>query len=383
MTVIRKRLAIVLAALVAAAGAALPVRAATIDTIARQAVLIDVTTDTVLLEKAADQRMPTSSMSKLMTIYMVFEALKEGRLSLDDTLPVSENAWRMQGSKMFVELHNNIKVEDLIRGVVIQSGNDACIVLAEALAGSEQAFAEKMTARAKELGLENSNFKNATGWPDPDHYSTAKDLALLAHRLMADFPEYYHFYSEREFTYHNIKQGNRNPLLYRDIGVDGLKTGHTELAGYGLTASALRDGRRLILVVNGLPSMQARADESARLIEWGFREFDAYLLFKAGEAIEEVPVWLGAQETVPATVTTDLKVTLARADRPDMKVTLVTDAPVQAPIAKGDPIGKLVITAPGQPAKEVPVVAAADVPKLGFFGRAVAGAKYLVFGAGS
>ena len=383
MTVIRKRLVTALAAVVAVVGAALPVRAATIDTIARQAVLIDLSTDTVLLEKAANQRMPTSSMSKLMTMYVVFDAIKEGRLSLDDTLPVSERAWRMQGSKMFVELHNNIKVEDLIRGVIIQSGNDACIVLAEALAGSEEAFAEKMTARAKELGLSNSNFMNATGWPDPNHYSTAHDLAVLAQRLMQDFPEFYHFYSETEFTYHGIKQGNRNPLLYRDIGVDGLKTGHTDAAGYGLTASAIRDGRRLVLVVNGLPSMQARADESARLIEWGFREFDAYSLFKAGETIDEVPVWLGAQATVPATVTKDLKVTLARADRPGMTVKLVTDAPVQAPIAKGDPVGRLVISAPGQPAKEVPVVATVDVPQLGFFGRALAGAMYLVFGAGS
>lgn len=387
MTVIRSRLAIALAAACAAVGLAaagpLPAQAATIDTIARQAVLIDVTTDTVLLEKAADERMPTSSMSKLMTMYMVFEALHEGRLSLDDELPVSERAWRMQGSKMFVELHNNIKVEDLIRGVIIQSGNDACIVLAEALAGSEQAFAQKMTERAHEIGLSNSNFMNATGWPDPNHYSTAEDLATLARRLMSDFPEYYHFYSEKEFTYHNIKQGNRNPLLYRDMGVDGLKTGHTEAAGYGLTASGIRDGRRLVLVVNGLPDMQARADESARLIDWGYREFDAYPLFKAGEAIDEVPVWLGARDTVPVSVTTDLRVTLARADRPSMTVKLVTDSPVQAPIAKGDPVGRLVVSAPGQPDKVVPVVAAVDVPKLGFFGRALEGAKYMVFGTGS
>ncbi|WP_029007004.1 D-alanyl-D-alanine carboxypeptidase family protein [Azospirillum halopraeferens] len=383
MTVIRKRLVIALAAVVAAIGAALPVHAATIDTIAKQAVLIDMTTDTVLFEKAAHERMPTSSMSKVMTMYVVFDALRDGRLSLDDTLPVSERAWRMQGSKMFVELNNTIRVEDLIRGVIIQSGNDACIVLAEALAGSEQAFSRVMTDRARQIGLHASNFTNSTGWPDPNHYSTAHDLALLAQRLIDDFPEYYHFYSEKEFTYHGIKQGNRNPLLYRDIGADGLKTGHTEAAGYGLMASAMRDGRRLVLVVNGLPSMQARADESARIMEWGFREFEAYSLFRAGETIEQVPVWLGAEETVPATVTQDLKVTLARADRPGMTVKLVTDAPVQAPIAKGDPVGKVVITAPGQPVKEVPVVAAVDVPRLGFFGRALAGARYLVLGAGS
>ncbi len=383
MTAVRIRFAATVAAALVAAGLVLPARAASIETIAKQAVLIDLTTDTVLFEKNAEQRMPPSSMSKIMTIYMVFEALKQGELSLDRVFKVSERAWRMQGSKMFVELDKDIKVDDLIKGVIVQSGNDACIVLAEGLAGSEPAFAEKMNKRAREIGLTSTNLTNATGWPDPNHYMTAHDLAVLAQRLIEDFPEYYHYYSIRDFTYHGIKQGNRNPLLYRGIGADGLKTGHTDAAGYGLTASAEREGRRLILVVNGLPSMQARADESARLIEWGFREFNAYSLFKAGDAIDEVPVWLGAQDTVPVTVPKDLKVTMARADRPNMKVTLVANQPVAAPIKKGDQVGKLVIVAPGAPAKEVPVVAAADVEKLGFVGRALAAAKYLVLGAGS
>lgn len=383
MSAVRIRFAAVLAAALAAVGGVLPARAATIETIAKQAILLDMTTHTVLFEKNADQRMPPSSMSKVMTMYMVFEALKSGRMSLEHTLPVSERAWRMQGSKMFVELHNMIKIDDLIKGVIVQSGNDACIVLAEGLAGSEPAFAELMNKKAKEIGLTNSNLTNATGWPDPNHYMTARDLSVLAERLIKDFPEYYHYYAIRDFQYHGIKQGNRNPLLYRGIGADGLKTGHTDAAGYGLTGSAEREGRRLILVVNGLPSMQARADESARLIEWGFREFNTYALFKAGEAIEQVPVWLGAQEKVPVTVPSDLKATMARTDRPNMKVTLVSNAPVQAPIRKGDPVGKVVITAPGAPAKEVPVVAAEDVERLGFFGRAVAAAKYIVLGAGS
>ncbi|HEY0836472.1 MAG TPA: D-alanyl-D-alanine carboxypeptidase family protein [Azospirillum sp.] len=383
MSAVRIRLAAVLAVALAAVGGVLPARAATIETIARQAILIDMTTNTVLFEKNSDQRMPPSSMSKIMTMYMVFEALKSGRLSLEHTLPVSERAWRMQGSKMFVELHNMIKIDDLIKGVIVQSGNDACIVLAEGIAGSEPAFAELMNKKAKEIGLTASNLTNATGWPDPNHYMTARDLSILAERLIKDFPEYYHYYAIRDFQYHGIKQGNRNPLLYRGIGADGMKTGHTDAAGYGLTASAEREGRRLILVVNGLPSMQARADESARLIEWGFREFNTYALFKAGETIEQVPVWLGMQETVPVTVPADLKVTMGRADRPNMKVTLVSNAPVQAPIRKGDPVGKLVISAPGAPAKEVPVLAAADVERLGFFGRAFAAAKYIVLGAGS
>nr|WP_246337336.1 D-alanyl-D-alanine carboxypeptidase family protein [Azospirillum oleiclasticum] len=383
MPAARNRLAVVLVAALAATSVTARASAASLDTIARQAILIDQTTHTVLFEKNADQRMPPSSMSKIMTMYMVFEALKEGRLSLDHTLPVSERAWRMQGSKMFVELNNVIKVDDLIKGVIIQSGNDACIVLAEGLAGSEPAFAERMNQRAKELGLTGTNLVNSTGWPDPNHYMTARDLSILAEHLIEDYPQYYHYYSMREFTYHGIKQGNRNPLLYRNIGVDGMKTGHTDAAGYGLTASAERDGRRLILVVNGLPSMQARADESARLIEWGFREFDTYALFKAGDTIEQVDTWLGASDKVPVTVASDLKVTLARADRPNMKVSLVTESPVPAPIRKGDRVGKLVISGPGFPTKEVPVVAATDVEKLGVFGRIFAAAKYLVLGTGS
>ncbi|AWK87000.1 D-alanyl-D-alanine carboxypeptidase family protein [Azospirillum thermophilum] len=383
--VVRARAVLGVAVAVVAAGVgaalSLPAKAAPLETIAKQAILVDMTTNTVLFEKNADERMAPSSMSKIMTGYMVFDALKTGRLSLDSTLPVSERAWRMQGSKMFVELHNNIKVDDLIKGMIVQSGNDACIVLAEGLAGSEPSFAELATKKAKELGLRNSNLVNSTGWPDPNHYMTARDLATLAERLIRDFPEYYHYYSIRDFKYHGINQGNRNPLLYRGINVDGMKTGHTEAGGYGLTASGEREGRRLILVVNGLPSMQARADESARLIEWGFREFSTYALFRAGETIEQVPVWLGAQDTVPVTVPQDMKVTLARADRPGMKVSLVSNAPVAAPIRKGDVVGKVVITAPGFPGKEVPVVAAQDVEKLGFIGRAFAAAKYLVFGS--
>lgn len=384
MTTVRIRFAAVVTAALAAAGLVLPARAASIETVGRHAILLDLSTNTILFEKNADQRMPPSSMSKLMTLYMVFDAIKGGRLSFDHTLPVSERAWRMQGSKMFVELNNNIKVMDLVKGVIIQSGNDACIVLAEGLAGSEQAFAEKMTKRIKEIGLKDSNLVNATGWPDPNHYMTARDLATLAEHLIRDFPEYYYLFSEKEFTYHGIKQGNRNPLLYRNTaGVDGLKTGHTEVAGYGLTASGERDGRRLVLVINGLPSMQARADETARLLEWGFREFNAYALYRAGDAIDEVPVWLGSLEKVPVTVPKDLKITMARADRPNMKVTLVANQPVAAPIRKGDTVGKLVISAPGAPSKEVPVVAAVDVERLGFVGRAFTAAKYLVFGAGS
>ncbi len=370
--------AVLAVAVCAVAGSA---GAATIDTIARQAILVDAITNTVLFEKNADQKMPTSSMSKVMTAYMVFEALRDKRLKMDDTLPVSERAWRTQGSKMFVELGNRIKVEDLIRGMIIQSGNDASIVLAEGLGGSEDAFAKKMTERAHEIGMKDSNFVNATGWPDDNHYSTCRDLATLARALILTFPEYYHYDAERDFTYHGIKQGNRNPLLYRNMGVDGLKTGHTEIAGYGLIASAQRDGRRLILVVNGLPSMQARADEPARLIEWGFREFSAYTLLKPGESVDSLPVWLGQAPTVAAVTGGGLTVTMAQEERRGLKVTLQAQVPVPAPIVKGQTIGKLVITAPGFITREVPLVAAEDVARLGFFGRLGAAARHALFGS--
>ncbi len=371
--------ALVLAVLVMALGGA-PIQAASIDTAAREAILIDATTGSVLFEKNADQRMPTSSMSKIMTMYMVFDALKTGRLSLDDTMLVSETAWGKGGSKMFVELGNRIRVEDLIRGVIVQSGNDASIVLAEGLAGSEQAFARQMNDMAREIGLTASQFRNATGWPDDDHYATARDLAHLALRLIEDFPEYYHYYSEREFTYHDIRQGNRNPLLYRNMGADGLKTGHTSAAGYGLTASAARDGRRLVLVVNGLPSAQARADESARIIEWGFREFNLYELFRVGETVEEAPVWLGAANTVPLVVPGGLKLTMSPVERERMTVTVSMQAPIPAPVTKDSQVGRLVVTAPGFHTHEVPLVAATDVAQLGFFGRIAAAAGHLLFG---
>ncbi len=270
-----------------------------LDVQARQAIVVDFATGAVLLEKNADQLMPPASMSKLMTMYVVFEQLKAGRLQLDQTLPVSERAWRMGGSKMFVELGAQIRVEDLVRGVIVQSGNDACIVLAEAISGSEQQFSELLTTTGRRIGLQNSTFRNSTGWPDPEHRTTARDLSILARRIIEDFPDQFRYYNERSFRFNNISQDNRNPLLARVAGADGLKTGHTEEAGFGLTGTARRGDRRVILVVNGLPSMRARAEESERLMEWAFREFEAVVLFRASDTIEEVPVYLGERSKVP------------------------------------------------------------------------------------
>lgn len=363
-----------------AAGLAQP--AVAVETTAKQAILVDYTTGTVLFEKNADKLMPPSSMTKMMTVYLLFERLAEGRLKLDDTFEVSEKAWRMGGSKMFVEVGKKVTVEDLIQGIVVQSGNDACVVVAEGLAGTEDAFAAEMTQRAHEIGMTSSTFKNASGWPAKGHLVTARDLSILARRTIREFPQFYHYYSEKSFTYSGIRQGNRNPLLYNTPGADGLKTGHTQIAGYGLTGSVIRDGRRLVLVLNGLDSVRARAEESARLMEWGFREFQNYKLFAAGDVVAQADVWLGDKPSVPLVATADTVLTLARKARKGMKVTLVYEGPVPAPIKRGAEIAKLVITAPDTKTIELPLVAGADVGKLSAFRRIGAAVGYLVWGAG-
>jgi D-alanyl-D-alanine carboxypeptidase (penicillin-binding protein 5/6) len=357
--------------------------AAAIETPARQAILLDMGTGAVLFEKNADEPMPPASMSKLMTVYLLLERLRDGRLKMDDTLPVSEKAWReggsaSGGSTMFLEPGTSVKVEDLIQGIIVQSGNDASIVVAEGLANDEAAFAKEMTKRGRELGLRNTVFRNATGWPDPEHLTTARDLALLAQRTIEDFPQYYHYYSEKEFTYNGIRQANRNPLLYKDLGADGLKTGHTEASGYGLTASARKRDRRLILVINGLNDVRDRTRESERLISWGFRDFDNYALFKAGEQVSTAEVWLGKAENVALVVDRDLTVTLPNAARSEMKVSVAYDGPIPAPITEGDRLAVLKISAPGVETVEVPLVAGNSVEKLGFFGRLFAAVKHLV-----
>src|SRR5208282_1042119 len=356
--------------------AALP----SIDTSAKQAIMIDYNTGAVLFAKDADARMAPSSMSKMMTLYVLFERLKEGRIKLDDTLAVSEKAWRTGGSKMFVQVGSRVRVDDLTQGIAVQSGNDACVVVAEGLAGSEQAFAEEMNKKAKELGLANSHFVDSSGLPDPQQYMTARDLAVLARRLITDFPQYYHYFREIDFTYGGIKQGNRNPLLYKTFNVDGLKTGHTDAGGYGLTASAVRDGRRLILVLNGMSSVNERSRESEKLLDWGYREWGDYTLFKAGEKVSDAEVWLGTQPSVPLLAEGDVVVTLPHLSRDKMKVTVSYDGPVPAPIAKGAAIGKVSVEAPDVPSVEAPLGAAEPVDRLGSFGRIAAAVRYLIWG---
>lgn len=351
-----------------------------VDTTARWAYCEDFNTGASLLEKAADERMPPSSMTKLMTLYIVLQRLKQGRMKLDDQPPVSEKAWRMGGSKMFVQIGTTVSVEDLIRGLVVDSGNDACIVLAEAISGSEDQFAALMNDTAKKLGLTNSHFVNATGWPADDHYMSVRDIATLSADLIRDFPQYYHYDAEKTFKYNNIEQGNRNPLVQKGVA-DGLKTGHTDAGGFGVVASTKRGDRRVILVLNGMATMRERTEESERLMDWAFANFEDVTLFAAGDVVDRAPVWLGDSPTVPLVGGSDLTVTMPRNWRRNAKVQISYDAPIRAPVVKGTKLGKLTVGGDGVPSMDVPLLAGVDVPKLSLPGRAMAVLAHYVTGS--
>ena len=349
------------------------------DTIAQWAFVTDFDTGADLLLKQADLQIPPSSMTKLMTAYIVYGKLKGGSLKLDQTLPVSEKAWRMQGSKMFVPLGGQVVVEDLIRGMIIQSGNDACIVLAEGIAGSEEGFVALMNARAKDLGLTNSVFMNCTGWPADGHHMSCRDIATLARRIITDFPEYYHYDDEKQYTYNGIVQYNRNPLVQRGLA-DGLKTGHTDAGGYGVVASSVRGGRRVIMVLNGMPSSKDRVEESQRLIAWAFNSFDNVKLFAAGETVDNAKVWLGAAPVVPLVGASDLVMTLPRAWKQHAKILVDYDGPLAAPIRKGQQVAMLTVSGDGVPKHGLPLLAGVDVGRLALPGRALATLSHFVLG---
>jgi len=358
--------------------------ASQIKTQAKHAIMIEGATGAVLFEHEADISMPPSSMSKLMTIYLTFERLRDGNILLDDKFEVSEEIWRKwraQGSTMFLNAGQKVTVRDLLMGVIVQSGNDACVVLAEGLAGSEEVFLNWSNDKAEELGMKNSHFANVNGWPDENHYMSARDLAILSQKLVTEFPEYYPMFKEKKFTFNNISQTNRNPLLYSMPSADGLKTGHTENAGYGLTASAVEKGRRLVLVINGLKSNRARAREAKRLLTHGFRDFSVYPLFKAGDVVDTANVWLGIDGKVPLVVHEDVVLSISRQDRRKMKAKIIYTGPIPAPIVKGQPVGILQISAKDMKPIEFPLVAGADVLKLGGVNRLKAAFNYLLMGS--
>ncbi|WP_321391198.1 D-alanyl-D-alanine carboxypeptidase family protein [Emcibacter sp.] len=369
---------------IVAASATAGASAQAIKTVAEEAILIEGSTGAVLFEKEADTQMPPSSMSKLMTVYLAFEKLKDGVITPQDEFEVSEptyRKWRLQGSTMFLNAGDRVTVHDLLLGIIVQSGNDACVVLAESLAGSEEIFVEWMNAKAKELGMNNSHFTNVNGWPDEDHYMTARDLATLTQAMIANFPEYYPMFAERNFTYAGIPQSNRNPILYSMEEADGLKTGHTEAGGYGLTASAVKGGRRLILVLNGMSSEKVRARESERLLTFGFRNFDIYPLLKAGQVLDKANVWLGETDQVSLVIENDVTLSLSKQARRKMKAKVVYDGPIQAPIVKGQPIATLEITSSDMKTITLPLVAGENISELGGFSRLKAAFNYMLIGS--
>jgi len=336
-------------------------------------VLLDFHSGETIAEKQPDLRVEPASITKLMTSYVVFRELGKGQLDLDDKVLISEKAWRTGGSRMFVEVDTEVSVEDLLLGVIVQSGNDASVALAEHVAGSEEVFAQMMNAEAQRLGLDNTSYENATGLPAPEHYTSARDIAILARALIQEFPEYYRWYSQQEFTYNGITQQNRNLLLYRDQSVDGLKTGHTEAAGYCLATSALRDGMRLISVVMGTESENARATASQALLNYGFRFFETFKLYSAGEVISSTPVWKGELEEMRLGIAGDVFVTVPRGSQGSLSAEVLVPSKPIAPFEQGQQFGTLEISYDGEPRLQRPLVVLDEVPQAGWWGRTTDG----------
>lgn len=332
-------------------------------------IMLDHHSGKILAEKNADERLPPASLTKLMTAYATFSELAQDKLALDDLVTVSEKAWRTPGSRMFIEVGKQVSVEDLLLGMIVQSGNDASVALSEHVAGSEDSFAELMNFYAEQLGMPNSQFQNSTGLPGEEHYSTARDMAVLASALIRDFPEYYRWYSQKEFTYNEITQHNRNSLLWRDADVDGLKTGHTDAAGYCLVASAVNEEMRLITVVMGTPSEKARADSSQALLNYGFRFFETHRLYAAGETIENARVWKAENETVAVGLAEDLYVTIPRGAYKNLKAIMDMQTTLTAPMTQSSNVGKVSVSFAGTQITELPLVTLADVPSGGILRR--------------
>jgi D-alanyl-D-alanine carboxypeptidase (penicillin-binding protein 5/6) len=336
---------------------------------ARAYLLHDYNSGQTLVSHNAEERIEPASLTKLMTAYVAFGALSEKAIALEQTVPVSQRAWRAEGSRMFLEPNKPVSVAELLRGIIVQSGNDACIALAEAIAGSEEAFAHIMNREARRLGMSGTHFVNSTGLPDPRHYTTARDLALLAAAVVRDYPQYYNLYGLRDFRYNAITQANRNRLLWLDPTVDGMKTGHTESAGYCLITSAKRGPRRLISIVLGAKSESARVAESQKLLNYGFQFYDTVRLYERSRPVSEIRVWKGSVNMLKAGFPYDLYVTLPRGQAEKITATLETRQPLLAPIGAGQQVGTLKVELDGKPYREIPVVALESVGVAGMFGR--------------
>ena len=355
-------------------------KALPISTTAKYALIVDYDTESILYEKEADAKIFPASMSKLMTLYILFESISNGTVSLDDEFLVSKKAWKKGGSKMFLEPNSKVKVKDLIKGIIVQSGNDACIVVAEALSGDEDSFAKLMNIKANNLGLRNSNFINSTGWPDADHYMTSNDLAKLSIRIIKDFPEFFHMFKEKEYTYNNIEQNNRNPLLFSYNFSDGLKTGYTEDSGYSLAATAKKNNKRVILILSGMESKKERKKESIKLFEWAFREYTNVSLFKKDEAIIEADVWLGKKAIVELYSKKDVLFTIHKKDLRKFQALVSYNSPIPAPIKENVEYAKLVITNTVNGNLEYSLFAKNKIEKAGIFKKLTSALSYLIFG---
>ena len=331
-------------------------------------ILIDATTGKILVDHNAQVRLPPASLTKIMTSYVIASEIEQGRISLSDLVPVSVNAWRMEGSRMFIQEGTQVSVEDLLRGIIIQSGNDASVAMAEFIAGSEQTFAEMMNELAEWLGMHNSQFRNATGLPDEAHYTTAADLAILTSALIQRYPQHYKTYQEKYFTYNDIRQANRNSLLFRDETVDGVKTGHTKAAGYCLVASSQQKGMRLISVVMGASSERSRASETQKLLTYGFRFYETVSLYKAQDNLRKVRVWGGLHESIQLGIEEDLAITIPRGQRDQLTASIQVDPIIRAPLTRGQALGTLTLTLEGEILSEMRVLALNDVAEAGFFG---------------
>ena len=366
-------------------GTAVPIGAAEINSIAKQAYVTDFLSGKVLFSKNADEPMKPASMAKIMTVFVAFQRIVDGALRMDDEFVVSTKAWKKGGSRTFLEVGSKVTVSDVLHGIIVQSGNDAAIVMAEGISGTENAFADEMNFWAKKIGMKNTNFRNSTGWPDPDLTTTAKDLNILTTELIRRFPadkypELYPIFAKREFTYNKIRQPNRNPLIYSNARADGLKTGHTQESGYGLVGSAVRDGQRVVMVLNGMSSIKQRSAESNRLMDLMFREFQTYRFFDKGQVVDQANVWLGNKPMVDLVLNEPLHLILSYPERRSTKLSLQWLDPVPAPIKKGDKLGTLTLKLNGE-IQKLPLYAAQDVQVLGMFDRVSAAIKYLVFGA--
>ncbi|SDO61983.1 D-alanyl-D-alanine carboxypeptidase (penicillin-binding protein 5/6) [Lutimaribacter pacificus] len=371
----------VLAPLLASLLLALPAQA--FDTRATAAFVLDMKTGTILLSKNADRPLPPASMSKLMTLYMAFEAVRDGRLRLEEELPVSSHAMSYGGSTMFLDTTDRVSVEDLLRGIIVLSGNDACAVIAETLSpdGTEDGFARLMTQRAQQMGMTNSTFRNSNGWPAEGHVMSMRDLALLARRLIEDFPDFYPMFAEEEFAFDGRapqNTRNRNPLLGLGIGADGLKTGHTQEAGYGLVGSAKQGDRRIVFVLSGLPSVQNRAEESQAIVNWAFRQFAERRLAQGGELIAEANVWMGAEPKVGLVPATDLTALVPVLGGDEIEAEVVYTGPIRAPIEKGQQLAELILAPEGLPETRIPLVADRAIERGGFVSRITTASSVLL-----